>query len=132
MITSSKEEAVLKWDCGSLLYDSHELISLAYTIERHMIVWPHLRGSNPIITKLCDPKEKRPTESVSKISSMATNFSAFFKRMWKKMKEKHEKIQPRAFGFCVGVEFGMWKWKPQFASMEQVQLVLNPQWSISN
>ncbi|KAG5084509.1 hypothetical protein AAZX31_19G239000 [Glycine max] len=105
MRTSSKEkaEAVLKWDCGSPLYDSYELVSLAYTIDRHMMAWPHLGGPNPIIAH---PKEESSTQRVPKISSMVSNLSEFFVKIMRKRKmtpqNKHKKkIKAGCFGlFC--------------------------------
>ncbi|CAI9772661.1 unnamed protein product [Fraxinus pennsylvanica] len=34
------EAAAFIWDCGSPLYDSYELVSFTYFIERHMMVLP--------------------------------------------------------------------------------------------
>ncbi|KAE9593552.1 hypothetical protein Lalb_Chr18g0044291 [Lupinus albus] len=64
------------WDCGSALYDSHELVSLVYAIERHMITWPSIIGPNPFITQLSQTHElpKVSTKRVTKGSSMVTSF----------------------------------------------------------
>ncbi|KAL2511306.1 Uncharacterized protein Adt_16906 [Abeliophyllum distichum] len=37
-----------KWDCGSPLYDSYELVSVSHLIERHFMILPYydLRGSS--------------------------------------------------------------------------------------
>lgn len=40
------ETALITWDCGSTLYDSVELASLAHLIERHMMALPALDRSN--------------------------------------------------------------------------------------
>ncbi|OIV95044.1 hypothetical protein TanjilG_10864 [Lupinus angustifolius] len=66
------------WDCGSPLYDSHELVSLAYAIERHMITWPSIIGPNPFITtQFFETHEAKVStkSSVTKGSSMVTTFS---------------------------------------------------------
>ncbi|KAK8481572.1 hypothetical protein V6N13_022018 [Hibiscus sabdariffa] len=42
------EEAKTKfavWDCGSLLYDTYELVSLSHLIERQLMKLPYLGGS---------------------------------------------------------------------------------------
>ncbi|KAL2490281.1 Uncharacterized protein Adt_25909 [Abeliophyllum distichum] len=44
-----KEEKTLKlWDCGSPLYDSHEVASISHVIERHFMVFPYLNGSRNV------------------------------------------------------------------------------------
>ncbi|KAL2490280.1 Uncharacterized protein Adt_25908 [Abeliophyllum distichum] len=44
-----KEEKTLKlWDCGSPLYDSHEVASISHVIERHFMVLPYLSGSRNV------------------------------------------------------------------------------------
>ncbi|KAJ1413788.1 hypothetical protein SESBI_19280 [Sesbania bispinosa] len=84
------------WDCGSSLYDSHELVSLAYTIERHMIVWPYLNLGGPkhIFTQFYDPEDVSSTQNVPKGSSMATSCLSR-----QRMKKKHKKTKSRFSGF---------------------------------
>lgn len=95
------------WDCGTPLYDAHELVSLAYTIERHMMVWPHLHdGSKPnpkpmiiTTTQFYDPEEaSSPKTSVTKGSSVVSSLNEFFMRIQKmkirqRMKKKHKKMK---------------------------------------
>lgn len=46
-LTGKEEEAALAiWDCGSPLYDSYELASVSYLIERHLMALPSLGGSS--------------------------------------------------------------------------------------
>lgn len=40
------ETALITWDCGSALYDSVELASLAHLLERRMMAFPALDRSN--------------------------------------------------------------------------------------
>ncbi|KAG2725476.1 hypothetical protein I3760_01G068300 [Carya illinoinensis] len=40
------EEALAIWDCGSPLYDSYELVSLAHIIERHLMKLPNISGGS--------------------------------------------------------------------------------------
>ena len=91
------------WDCGSPLYDSYELVSLAYTIERHMMVWPHLGGP-----KLSDPPEASSTASATKRSSLVASLNEFLvKGTWKKKsshqrkKKKSTRKQNKLMRMCV-------------------------------
>ncbi|KAL8235851.1 hypothetical protein R6Q59_016932 [Mikania micrantha] len=43
------------WDCGSPLYDSHELVSITNVLDRHMMKFPHVFN--------------RPTRSITHPSS---------------------------------------------------------------
>lgn len=106
MRTSSKESGAFPiWDCGSPLYDSHELVSLAYTIERHMIMWPCLGGPKPIITSLSDPQRASSTRRVTRGSSMVTSLSEFLvkrKLTPQKKTKKHKKTKARFSGLVCG------------------------------
>jgi hypothetical protein len=98
------------WDCGSSLYDSHELVSIVYTIERHMMVWPKHGGLKPTITQLYDPEEVTLIQCASKGTSMVPSSSEIFmESIWLKkkltrkgIKKKHKKIKCRFFGSVCG------------------------------
>lgn len=117
------------WDCGSPLYDSHELVSIAYTIERHMMAWPHLGGPiKPIIItqqhyhhhdiSLQEPISSsigRRSRSVSKGRSSSSVLTCspsgviFVKsKLQRKLnpegvKKKHKKMMARFSGFYDGL-----------------------------
>lgn len=99
---SGNEAFVLPiWDCGSPLYDSHELVSIVYTIERHVMLWPNHDGSKPVITQFPDSEEVISIRCISKDSSMKN------KRLKKKLthqriKKKHKKIKDRFSGLVCG------------------------------
>ncbi|CAL0315359.1 unnamed protein product [Lupinus luteus] len=91
------------WDCGSPLYDSHELVSLSHMVERHMMVWPYLGGSKEIITQHSDPHEvmiSNPTKN-TRGSSKLTGLSEFLEKIIGKKREviiegrvkRHKKTQ---------------------------------------
>ncbi|KAK7258537.1 hypothetical protein RIF29_24117 [Crotalaria pallida] len=106
---SQKNGAFPIWDCGSSLYDSHELVSLAYAIEGHMMTWPCLVGPKPIMAQLYGPHEAASTKSVTRGSSMTTSLSELLmkgslKRMLtpQKKSKKHKKTKARFYGLVCG------------------------------
>ena len=65
------------WDCGSHLYDSYELVSISSLIDRHMMAFPFVGGSKPIIAKFYHPHEVKPKFARrSRGASMAIGFGA--------------------------------------------------------
>lgn len=98
------------WDCGSPLYDSHELVSIVYTIERQMMLWPSYDGlKRPIITQFMDTEKETSIRHVSKCSSVVTSSSeTFTTNMWLKkltsqgIKKKHRKMKGRFFRLVCG------------------------------
>ncbi|KAJ6940481.1 hypothetical protein NC651_006578 [Populus alba x Populus x berolinensis] len=46
-----EEKALAIWDLGSPLYDSHEVVSLAHLIERHLMTPPSPGGSKRLSPK---------------------------------------------------------------------------------
>ncbi|KAL2468801.1 uncharacterized protein Fot_50377 [Forsythia ovata] len=94
-----KEEKTLKlWDCGSPLYDSHEVASISHVIERHFMVFPYLNGSRNV--KESSLISSIQSESINAASSRKVRgFSVvkFLKdllegNLWKR--KKKDKISP--------------------------------------
>lgn len=93
---AEKEEKAM-WDCGSPLYDSHELASLNHLIERHLMAFTSLHGSKPIVTTFTHQAQEidsmmaqtNGSTEKSKRSFMVTSLSKFFVRIRKRkvMKE---------------------------------------------
>nr|XP_004494971.1 uncharacterized protein LOC101510241 [Cicer arietinum] len=104
-VGSGKEEGIGHpiWDCGSLLYDSHELVSIVHAIERHMMLWPNHGDSKPIVAQYYDPEEVTSIQNVSKGSSSIVTSSSeiFMKSMWQRkftrqgVKKKNKKTKSR-------------------------------------
>lgn len=79
------------WDCGSPLYDSHELASLSHVIERHMMVLPSLEGSKQIKTQFYDLEDSRSSK-IHGGSSMVSRLIGFLLNLvWKRNRKKKEK-----------------------------------------
>ncbi|KAK2997378.1 hypothetical protein RJ639_025859 [Escallonia herrerae] len=94
-----QEAAITKWDCGSPLYDTYELVSLSYHIDRHLMAWPYLGGSRRITPQNSDasstlilsmplPSDGRALRKIRGCSLVAF-LSGFVERnAWKKRKNK--------------------------------------------
>ncbi|MED6156247.1 hypothetical protein PIB30_012517 [Stylosanthes scabra] len=80
------------WDCGSSLYDSYELVSLAYTIEKHMMLSPHLTEPNRMLYR---PPEPRSTPKRGGSSMLATLNQLLVKGTLKKKKNRNKSNQQR-------------------------------------
>ena len=48
-IEEEEAAAISKWDCGSPLFDSYKLVSPNHLIESHLMAFPSLGASKPII-----------------------------------------------------------------------------------
>ncbi|KAL1313254.1 hypothetical protein HN51_039832 [Arachis hypogaea] len=89
--TCSKEEeggGLPIWDCGSSLYDSYELVSLAYTIDRHMMLHPYLTEPNLIFDHSPEP---RLTATRGGASLLATLNKLLVKGTFKNKKNRKNK-----------------------------------------
>lgn len=114
-------EALAIWDCGSPLYDSHELVSLSHLIERHLMALPSLGRSRRFISHFSHPSEViiNPSTTVdlgstkvAKWSSMVACLSEFVgRKMWKKKvfgesKDKVKMLKFRPLESCTKIGFG--------------------------
>lgn len=98
------------WDCGSLLYDSHELVSIFSSIERHMMVWKYNDRFKPVITKCYSLEDVALIQHISKDSSMMTNSNENFRKnvllknklTGQIIKKKHKKVKGSFFGLVCG------------------------------
>ncbi|GFY92326.1 hypothetical protein Acr_08g0007220 [Actinidia rufa] len=105
-----EDEAKKIWDCGSPLYDSHELVSLGHAIDRHIMALPSLGGSTTLTNQLSlssnfipsteDEKASRRAKG-SSIVSFFTDFLGKRKRKRKRRvnEERVEKPKKVKFGF---------------------------------
>ncbi|XP_024932665.3 uncharacterized protein LOC112492650 [Ziziphus jujuba] len=118
-----ENEALAKWDCGSPLYDSYELVSLNHLIERHLMAIPSLGGSRRFISQFSHPScgviinpsttVDLGSTKVAKWSSMVACLSEFVgRKVWKKRlfgerKDKVKKLKLiRPLGSCSSIGFG--------------------------
>ena len=104
--STTSEDNLAIWDCGSPLYDSYELVSLSHLIERHLMILPSLGGSKRFITQFSqqiidvDPPMKSNSVGTTKLakgSSMLARFSGLVERriMWKRKMFGERKEQPK-------------------------------------
>lgn len=90
-------EGISKWDCGSPLYDSYELVTLSHHIDKHLMTLPnlgitqfsdHTSSVVPSATvsrlEVCDPRK-------AKWSSMVSFFSKLVGK--NVLKKKNEEIK---------------------------------------
>lgn len=109
-----KEEEKAKWDCGSPLYDSYELVSLNHLIDRNLMVFPY--GSNQFSHHSHDVVMENKTGSLekSKESSWVTSLSNLLVKM-KKRKDNEERTKKnkemrRGLARCVYNKFtSLWR-----------------------
>ncbi|QCE02602.1 hypothetical protein DEO72_LG8g617 [Vigna unguiculata] len=112
-----EEETMGIWDCGSPLYDAHELVSLDHIIHRHLMAFPSSTGSsNHNITTFTHHHhhhDKMPHKS--KGSFMVTGMSKISVKMVKKKKRKNNeeingnnKMRRGFAGFVVAL---LYSWK---------------------
>ncbi|KAM7275373.1 hypothetical protein ACFE04_017239 [Oxalis oulophora] len=72
------EEAAV-WDCGSPLYDSYELVSLNYIIERHLMALPTsniLGGSKRVMVMMINKLSRGSTSHESSSTNYTTTPNA--------------------------------------------------------
>lgn len=89
------------WDCGSPLYDSHELVSLDHLIDRHLMAFPSSPhyGSKPIITRFSHHSHILVSEVARKVGSpeksngsfMVTSLRNFLGKIRKRKDNKLER-----------------------------------------
>ncbi|KAK8464938.1 hypothetical protein PHAVU_010G111500 [Phaseolus vulgaris] len=122
-----EEKAMAIWDCGSPLYDSHELVSLDHIIDRHLMVFPSSIGSSKhIITTFTRHSHhhhhhhhhdmvphKHGSPEKSKGSFMVTSMSKISVKMVRKKRKNSAEIKGnkmrRGFaGFVIGL---LYSWK---------------------
>ncbi|KAK7381999.1 hypothetical protein VNO80_00620 [Phaseolus coccineus] len=114
-----EEKAMAIWDCGSPLYDSHELVSLDHIIDRHLMAFPSSIGSSKhIITRFTRHSHhhhdmvphKHGSPEKSKGSFMVTSMSKISVKMVRKNSAeiKGNKMRRGFAGFVVGLLFS-WK-----------------------
>ena len=95
--STTSEDNLAIWDCGSPLYDSY---------ERHLMILPSLGGSKRFITQFSqqiidvDPPMKSNSVGTTKLakgSSMLARFSGLVERriMWKRKMFGERKEQPK-------------------------------------
>ncbi|KAJ7962533.1 4-hydroxy-tetrahydrodipicolinate reductase [Quillaja saponaria] len=90
MEAKEEEEGLAIWDCGSPLYDSHELVSMSHIIDRHLMALPSLGGSKPFITHQSNAVVSLLVDEIgckgnSKGSSMVASLGGFMvRKIWKK------------------------------------------------
>lgn len=98
-----KEERMIKpWDCGSPLYDSHEVVSISHVLERNFMVLPYLSGSrttkeSSVISSSSFRLESKMASGSSKIkrSSMVKFFKDLLEgNLWKKKKKNRNSPSP--------------------------------------
>jgi len=81
------------WDCGSPLYDSHELVSLSHIIDRHLMAVPHVGGSKRLIPRfhrannVVTPMVSNPSRGNSKGSAMVVSVKEFDARKKRKKRK---------------------------------------------
>lgn len=83
------------WDCGSPLYDSHELVSLSHIIDRHLMAVPHVGGSkrliprfhraNNVVTPMVSNPSSRENSKGSAMVDSVKEFDARKKRKKRKV-----------------------------------------------
>ncbi|XWS35873.1 hypothetical protein CRYUN_Cryun20dG0034100 [Craigia yunnanensis] len=107
-------EAFAIWDCGSPLYDSYELVSLSYLIERHLMKLPSLGGSNRLTTRFSHPSDvtsdtttdptsnARAKESSSLMSSLGEFLGSKFwkRRRFGQRRDDLKKLRTGIYCFC--------------------------------
>ncbi|RHN39757.1 hypothetical protein MtrunA17_Chr8g0347351 [Medicago truncatula] len=88
-----EEKARAMWDCGSPLYDSYELVSLDYHINRNLMAFPSLHGSKRIITRCMHDSHDMVHIEKAKESFWVTSFRTFFMKMMKRKDNGDEKLK---------------------------------------
>lgn len=98
---------VIIWDCGSPLYDSYELVSLCYLIERHMMSLPSLGGSLSFIATSNNSRSRVDDNALKMKNSQEVGTLSKFvdknmrkKRLFRGMKERSKKIKSVFYSFC--------------------------------
>ncbi|KAH6779957.1 hypothetical protein C2S52_011194 [Perilla frutescens var. hirtella] len=77
------EKSLEIWDCGSPLYDAHELVAVSHVVERHLMILPHLSGSRFLAeTEISRSEKTVATTSVNAGRSSVLGF--FSKTVWKR------------------------------------------------
>ncbi|KAK4601367.1 hypothetical protein RGQ29_010786 [Quercus rubra] len=104
-----EEEAASIWDCGSPLYDSHEIASLGHLLERHTMALPFSCSSSrftiPPTTSSSNKGYMAKKEGLHEVGSV-TKFVG--SKLWKRKisgesKEKAKKLWIGFHGICRGV-----------------------------
>lgn len=74
------------WDCGSPLYDAHELVALSHIVERHFMVLPYLSGSRTEAVSCSSSSSEKAVETTSSESGGSRSSVLGFFRMnvWKR------------------------------------------------
>lgn len=101
------QAAVSIWDCGSPLYDSYELVSFTYFIERHMMVLPssilssQFESSTSKTHVMVLPSSERHGSSTSRSSEKETTIMKMKKFFH--IKDKVKKARNRFYSFLARI-----------------------------
>ncbi|KAJ0762439.1 hypothetical protein HanOQP8_Chr04g0161371 [Helianthus annuus] len=92
------------WDCGSPLYDSYELVSIANVLDRHLMKFPNVINRSTTTRSITHPTSYSSMFSVP-VTPMATR-------------------RPRKMSECIFVpSFKLWKMKKNDASKVKVGIL---------
>ncbi|KVH89055.1 hypothetical protein Ccrd_008961 [Cynara cardunculus var. scolymus] len=104
-----KEGLALKiWDCGSPLYDSYELVSIADVIDRHLMTFPYIISRS--IRSATRPSSCSASVPLSLSSTMShpsrkVKESSFMPclKLWKMKMNKGTKVKIGILKICRGI-----------------------------
>ncbi|CAN6710834.1 unnamed protein product [Malus baccata var. baccata] len=120
------------WDCGSLLYDSYEFVSISHLIERHLMALPYsLGGSRRFITNIYTHYSSGMASTVSSdMRSSSTTREAKRRRvLFGERKGKNKKRKLGFSGFCKMI--GLWRqrdlWRKELGASTIVSSFRNRQ-----
>ncbi|GMH00438.1 hypothetical protein Nepgr_002277 [Nepenthes gracilis] len=99
------DETMRIWDCGSPLYDLHELVSVSFLVERHLMAVPSLGGSRRF--KSHHNHDRHHAAVVAGLKKKM-GYGCLLWRGWKK-KRKAEKITKKSNELF---STGSFKWFP--------------------
>ncbi|CAI9772660.1 unnamed protein product [Fraxinus pennsylvanica] len=103
MEKEEEEAAASIWDCGSPLYDSFELVSFTYFIERHMMVLPsQFESSTSKRHVMVLPSSALSESSASRSSEKETTG---MKMKFFDTKDKVKKAKSRFYSFFCSYRF---------------------------
>ncbi|GMH17296.1 hypothetical protein Nepgr_019137 [Nepenthes gracilis] len=92
-------ETMRIWDCGSPLYDSHELVSVSFVIERHLMVLPSVAaGSRRFKSFRRSHRRDRAAGAVAELPEMGSGCLQWSRKSRKKG-EKSDKSNSFRTGF---------------------------------
>ncbi|KAI3494909.1 hypothetical protein L1887_36933 [Cichorium endivia] len=93
------------WDCGSPLYDSYELVSIAHVIEMHQMIFPYV--INGSARSVIHPSSYLPSSSVPQSLPMShpsrkMNYCSFMPsfKLWKMKMNICSKVKVGALKIC--------------------------------